>query len=106
VQSRHADAFVLFMKLQTSAMPSEELARWKQEAFTTYLDRLTRWVTEAASEQELGAHGAETLAFHLWGTMAADHARALLGREVETDPQQHTQRIVALFLYGTRGCPP
>jgi AcrR family transcriptional regulator len=106
VRTRHADAFALFMKLQSGGMPSEELARWTQEAFTAFLDRLTQWVTESAGDETLGGHGAETLAFHLWGTMAADHARVLLGREVEADPQRHTERIVALFLYGTRGCPP
>jgi AcrR family transcriptional regulator len=105
VRTKHADAFALFMKLQSGGMPSEELARWTQAAFTTFLDRLTQWVVEASSASERGGHDAETLAFHLWGTMAADHARALLGREVQADPQAHTQRIVALFLHGARGCP-
>ena len=105
VRTRHADAFALFMRLQSGGMPSEELARWTQQAFTEHLDRLTRWVSESASEAELRLHDAETLAFHLWGTMAADHARALLGRDAEADVQAHTQRIVALFLRGARGGP-
>jgi TetR/AcrR family fatty acid metabolism transcriptional regulator len=103
VRTRHADAFALFMRLQSGGMPSEELARWTQQAFTDFLDRLTQWVTESAGEAELGRHDAETLAFHLWGTMAADHARALLGRDAEANVQAHTQRIVALFLHGARG---
>jgi TetR/AcrR family fatty acid metabolism transcriptional regulator len=105
VQTRHADGFALFMKLQSGGMPSEELARWTQQAFTSYLDRLTQWVAESAGQDDLAEHDAETLAFHLWGTLAADHARTLLGRDAGADPQQHTQRIVALFLYGSRGCP-
>jgi AcrR family transcriptional regulator len=103
VRTRHADAFALFMRLQSGGMPSEELARWTHQAFTDFLDRLTRWVTESAGEAELGGHDAETLAFHLWGTMAADHARALLGRDVQADAHAHTQRIVALFLHGASG---
>jgi len=103
IRTRHADAFALLMRLQSGGMPSEELARWTQQAFTDLLDRVTQWVAESASEVELGRHDAETLAFHLWGTMAADHARALLGRDAEADVQAHTQRIVALFLHGARG---
>lgn len=106
VRTKHADAFALFMKLQSGGMPSEELARWTQQAFTQLLDRLTQWVTESAGDDVLAGHDAETLAFHLWGTMAADHARALLGRDTEADPQRNTQRIVALFLYGARGSTP
>lgn len=104
-RARHAEAFTVFMKLQTGAMPSEELARWKLEAFTTYLDRLTRWIAESSNDDEVAAHGPQTLAFHLWGTMTADHARVLLGRDVESDPQQHARRIVDLFLHGARGRP-
>lgn len=104
VRTRHADAFALFMRLQSGGMPSEELARWTHEAFTGFLDRLTAWV--ARSADDVRDHDPETLAFHLWGTMAADHARALLGRLVPADPQAHTQRIVALFLHGARGRSP
>jgi len=103
VRTRHADAFALFMRLQSGGMPSEELARWTQQAFTGFLDRLTRWMSESASAAELREHDPETLAYHLWGTMAADHARALLGRDTQADVQAHTQRIVALFLHGARG---
>lgn len=103
VQARHADAFALFMRLQSGGMPSEELARWTQAAFSTLLDRLTQWVALSAGPAELRVHDAETLAFHLWGTMAADHARALLGRAVPSDPQTHAQHIVALFLHGAKG---
>jgi AcrR family transcriptional regulator len=105
VRARHADAFALFMRLQSGGMPSEELARWTQAAFSSLLDRFTQWVAESAGAAELRQHDAETLAFHLWGTMAADHARALLGRDVQADPQAHAQRIVALFLHGARGGP-
>lgn len=103
VRTRHADAFALFMRLSSAGMPSEELGRWMQEAFNAFLDRLTRWMGESASEAELRCHEAEALAFHLWGTMAAEHARVLLGRDAQADPQAHTQRIVALFLHGALG---
>lgn len=105
VRMRHADAFALLMRTQSGGMPSEELARWTHEAFMGLLDRLTQWITLSAGEDELGGHDAPTLAFHLWGTMAADHARELLGRDVPVDPQTHARRIVALFLYGAKGSP-
>ncbi|MCX4246914.1 TetR/AcrR family transcriptional regulator [Paraliomyxa miuraensis] len=108
VRARHADAFAVFMKLQTGAMPNEALARWKLQGVTAYLDRLTRWVAESATEDELSPYGAEALAFHLWGSMIADYTRVLLERGAESDPQQHIQRIVDLFLYGAKGrssCP-
>lgn len=100
---RQSDAFVLFMKAQLAAMPSEELARWKHQAFEAYIDRLTRWIEESASGEELALYGARTLAFQLWGTMFADFARMLLGEDLEADPAAHTQRIVSLFLHGIRG---
>lgn len=102
VHERHRDAFALFMK-HSEAMPSKALARWRQESFTGFIDQLTRWMAESAGAEELERHDAETLAFHFWATMTAHHARALLGRAVERDPQALTQHIMALFLYGARG---
>ncbi len=102
VHERHRDSFALFMK-HSEAMPSKALARWRQESFTAFLERLTRWMAESASPEDLAQHDAETLAFHFWGTMTAHHARSLLGRETELDPHVLTQRIMALFLHGARG---
>lgn len=101
---RHTDAFGLFMKMLNTAMPTEELAQWRAEAFATYLDRLTRWITEAVGEEDLAVHEPRTLAFHLFGTMIGEHARVLLGGdEEEADPQAQTERIVSLFTNGIRG---
>lgn len=108
---RRRDVFVAFQAMQARGGPGSEIpphvrasargARWRGPG--QLLERMTRWVTEAARHaDDLGGHAPDEAACLLFGITHGFFVR-WISTEAEQRLADQTDRILDYFFHGLRG---